>query len=146
MSFTVTLYKTTSAKNKIQKSLSQVASYTGTAKEELDQMNPTISLNIGSIPDANYAYISATNKYYYAKFRAENNGLIRAILTEDPLMSHASEILSCNVLIDRRENGGDRYIDNGIFIPTSETATQVIEFSNGFLEDPVNILITAGGN
>lgn len=146
MSFTVTLYKTTSARNKIKKSLSTVASYTGTTKENLNEMNPTILLDIDSIPDANYAHISVTNKYYYCYFEPEPNGNIRVHLTEDVLMSHASQILALNALVDRRENGGDRYIDNGIFIPTSETATQVINFSGGFNENPVNILITAGGN
>ena len=145
MSFTLKLFNTTSPKSKIVKDFSLVSEYTGNTTENLDVMNPNILLKLDNIPNANYAYIDVTDKYYWCRFTRENNGLIRCYLIEDVLTTYLIGILNLDVLVDRREFGGDRYIDNGVFIPTSETATEVIKFANGFNEEPVNILITAGG-
>lgn len=142
--FNITLYKTTSERNEIKKKLTEVITISGSTKENFDVINPSILVSLEGIPDANYCYVDVTDKYYYVRYVAENNGLIRLNLFEDVLMSFKTPLLNCEVLVSRSKDG-DPYINGDNFVETSQTATEVINFNNGFLENPLNILISAGG-
>ena len=62
-------------------------------------------------------------------------------------MSFKNEILNQSVIIDKQENDDDasKYLDDGSYVTENRTFTEILNYPNGFNENPEYILITAGG-
>lgn len=83
------LYTNNSDNRTLSKSLTEISTVEMTLKNDTGIMNPVIILSGGSIPPiANYAYISALNRYYYITGQRIIPGkMLEISLKEDVLMS-----------------------------------------------------------
>lgn len=119
---TIIFYHTSSPKNKIDKTLTDSVSVSGTLKDMTNVENPNIlkidtsvltSANATLVRNANYAYISEFDRYYYINDKTmRTDKLIDCQLSVDVLMSYASAIKNQNCLIARSEQNSSQYIND----------------------------------
>ena len=62
----------------------------------------------------------------------------------DVLTSYYNEIRALSCVIDKQETNGDVFIDDGSWVVENKKIIETLNFSQGFLQTPTNILITAG--
>ena len=143
----ILLYNNTSELNALTKTLINETTYTGVLKDNCSVINPTFILSETNPTGFNYAYIAEFARYYYiVDVINTSNGLWEITLMCDVLMSFASDILSCNAIIENTElNETTNYLESEIYQALVKTKTDILEFPNGLLDSGEYILITAGG-
>lgn len=136
-----------SERNALTKTLENQTTYTGVLKDNCSVINPTFILNENNPSGFNYAYIAEFARYYYiVDMISISNGVWEITLMCDVLMSFASDILSCNAIIENTEtNETSNYLESEIYQALVKTKTDILEFPNGLLDSGEYILITAGG-
>ena len=134
----ITLYKTPSSPNKIEKTLKGEIVYENIMlKEDTDVKNPVIIISgiakVGSISGYNYAYIPQFNRYYWIDNISFNKGgLIELYMRVDVLMSYKESILNSKQLIDRVEEKGKMYLTNYDWTTDERTYTRTEMFNEDF--------------
>lgn len=112
MSFNIKLYRNTSPKNAINKSISEVASIDGVLKQECSITAPVI-LYGGDYVAFNYAYIPSFGRYYFlTDMISVRNGLWEMYFSVDPLFSFKDEILSNSCILERQQYLYNMYIQD----------------------------------
>lgn len=144
----IILYSNNSEPERVIKSLTQVATLTGTLRNESNIVNPVITIAGNYFPStANYAYISEFGRYYYIlEVISMNNGIVMVSLSSDPLMSFANEIKNLRAIIDRQAEGthANMYLPDDVVVHDAREFYTVKTFSSGFNDTGEYILITAG--
>ena len=134
----ITLYKTPSSPNKIEKTLKGEIVYENIMlKEDTDVKNPVIIISgipkAGSISDYNYAYIPQFHRYYWIdNITFNKGGLIELYMRVDVLMSYKESILNSKQLIDRVEEKGKMYLTNYDWTTDERTYTRTEMFNEDF--------------
>jgi hypothetical protein len=118
----------------------------GNLKEQTSIINPVITLQYDRPFIYNYCYIPEFERYYFI----ENVDIVRAnlyrvYLSVDVLETYKTEILNQAVIVEKNENNYNNYLPDENWKTNVKTKTDIINFSNGFLENGEFILITAGG-
>lgn len=147
MAFNITLGYTSDPVNRIDKTMTNTTTITGTLKHESDVRNPVIKINHED-KTFNYVYIPGFNRYYYVdEIRSVRTGLLEVSLRTDVLMTFASQIIDTDLIIDRTGelSEANLYIDDDSQVVENRIVTKVYEFANGFDQNGEFILITAGG-
>ena len=140
----IILYNNESPKNKIQKSITQIASMVGVLRGEADVVNPTIRIYSENLPLFNYAMIPEFSRYYYLRnVRAVRQDIFDISLQSDPLMSF--DLSDVTGVVVESQNGGSNYLPNRNWVRLVKSKTDILNFSSGLLETGEYILITAGG-
>lgn len=140
----IILYNNESPQNKIQKSITQIASMVGVLRGEADVVNPTIRVYSENLPLFNYAMIPEFSRYYYLRnVRAVRENIFDISLQSDPLMSF--DLSEVTGVVVESQNGGSNYLPNRNWVRLVKSKTDILNFSNGLLESGEYILITAGG-
>ena len=113
----ITLYKTKSANNVINKKLVSEKNLGNSCilADNTSVTSPTLIIggiaSLDSISDYNYAYIPQCSRYYYINdVIALSGGRVKLILTVDVLKSYASDILASTQLVTRQKNKGKMYL------------------------------------
>ena len=143
----VRFYYNISDDRKINKELSEGGVFEGQARSEVNIMSPVILFDTNEILEYNYAYIPELQRYYsIANKTITREGLMEIIFAIDVLMSFRRDILLLGVIADKQSmiDNGDEYIDDGSLVTDNLMFTRIINYPDGFLEDPKYILITAG--
>lgn len=140
----ITAYTNNSPPNKINKSLTQIATYTGTLRGPCSLISPSITLQTATFnPLVNYIYITEYARYYYINdYTIEVNGLYTINCSVDATESFKNQILALTGVIERQEKIYDLYLNDPIFRADQQTHTQFIEFTNGFETTPTILLTT----
>lgn len=142
----IILYQNNSEKNKIGKSLAEIATLNGNLKEETSITSPSILIEYDTPTGFNYCYVKEFNRYYYVNdVIVERANLMRLRLAVDVLESFKDDILKQNVIIQTNETNNSKYLPDANWQTLVKTKTDIINFSNGFLDNGEFILITAGG-
>ena len=142
----IILYNNASEKNKIEKSLTTVATLTGVLKSESSITHPVILIEYDNPTAFNYCYIDAFNRYYFVvDVVVVRNNLLRISLSVDVLYTFKNAILAQNVIIEKNANDYNLYLPDSDLMVNVKTKTDIINFSSGLLESGEFILITAGG-
>ena len=144
---TITLYKTTSEVNKVDKQLEQLAVLTGTLRESSSIIDPVFNISgIDSyIADCNYAYIEEFGRYYFIQnIESINNGLWRLSLHVDVLMSYRNEIRNNYAIIERNERSYDLKLNDGLFVTQQNPRRAQFTFPAGFTT--WNYVLAVAGN
>lgn len=146
----IVLYLNASEPNVVAKAIATVATLTGSLREASSVTNPIIRIEMGNPVEANYAYISDFNRYYYIDdIVSLRTNLWELHLKVDVLMSFASSIKNSLAVIEETSLEGDgrvnSYVSNDSFARLVKDKTDIIQFPDGFNEQPYFILITAGG-
>ena len=113
----ITLYKTKSANNVINKKLISEKNLGNNCilADNTSVTNPTVIIggitSLDSISDYNYAYIPQCHRYYYINdIIALSGGRVKLLLTVDVLMSFKTDILNSTQLVIRQKNQGKMYL------------------------------------
>ena len=131
MSYPVVLYTNSSNPNKVNKSITTLATVSCDFKDVVDVENPTIVIGYGSpYEKCNYVYIAEFGRYYFATCKAGVGGKITVECVSDPLMSFKTEILNSPAVIARNPWHFDLYIPDGKLPIESRTQTAVFKFPN----------------
>ena len=151
------IYKTKSAPNVVNKTLSEVVTFEEVIfKEDTSLLNPTIIINgvsnassytIEDIGTSNYFSIPKVNRYYFiTDITMMSGGRVAITGKVDVLMSFKSDILGSKQLIVRQEKKTNNYlIDTDIPLSSKK---QVIEheFGDSIADSGYYILAVNGGN
>lgn len=143
----VQFYYNISDDRKINKELTEGDTFEGQARSEINIMSPVILFDTNVILEYNYAYIPELQRYYsIASKTITREGLMEITFAIDVLMSFRRDILLLGVIADKQSmiDNGDEYIDDGSLVTDNLMFTRIINYPDGFLEDPEYILITAG--
>ena len=146
----ITLYKTPSSPNKIDKTLKGERVYENIIlKEDTDVTNPVIIISgipkAETISDYNYAYIPQFHRYYWIEnITFTKRGLIELSMRVDVLMSYKESILNSKQLIDRVEEKGKMYLTNYDWTTDERTYTRTDKFTEDHFNrnDDSYILVT----
>ena len=113
----ITLYKTKSANNVINKKLVSEKNLGNNCilAANTSVTSPTVIIgginSLDSISDYNYAYIPQCHRYYYINdIIALSGGRVKLILSVDVLMSFKTDILNSTQLVTRQKNQGKMYL------------------------------------
>ena len=88
----ITLYSNSSDNNVVTKNISQIASLTGSLRNESGIMSPSILIQ-GTYPSANYCYISDWGRYYFIEeIISVRNNISEIRCRIDTLMTYAQQI------------------------------------------------------
>lgn len=151
------IYKTKSAPNVVNKTLSEVVAFEEVIfKEDTSLLNPTILINgvsnassytIEDIGTSNYFSIPKVNRYYFiTDITMMSGGRVAITGKVDVLMSFKTDILGSTQLIVRQEKKTNNYlIDTDIPLSSKK---QVIEheFGDSITDSGYYILAVNGGN
>lgn len=142
----VTFYNFTGEPDTIQKTIGTGTQLTGTARNEIDQVNPTLLFE-GVPLGSNYAYIDSFGSYYYCDPPSPvRSGIYSVSMHRDPLTTFASQILGLPAIAARTQTEGDRYSS---YLPDNEQRcytykTICTRLIHTFAYGSNYILITAG--
>ena len=119
LNMNITLYKTKSANNVINKKLESEKNLGNSCVlgDNTSITSPTVIVggikSLDTITDYNYAYIPQCHRYYYINdIIALSGGRIKLLLTVDVLMSFKTDILNSTQLVTRQKNQGKMYLAN----------------------------------
>lgn len=150
MSYIVKIYKTSSAPDYLDKTLSGETSVTCNFKAPIDVENPTIYIAATDTYDGyNYCYIAEFGRYYFMKAVAGTSQTITYECQSDPLMSFASQIRACPAVIARNPWHYDMYLPDPKLPVEARTVSGILKFSGtDHFSGSSNayILTTLGGN
>ena len=144
----ITLYRNNSDTKVMDKVLSTIVQKEVEPYDTEDILHPSFILGSVDYEGVNYVYVSAFQRYYYAKSTLMENGLYMLECSVDPLMSWRSSIRNQPVIITKIEDDNvcNKLIPDGTFLTQANRFIQNIEFSsNQFSNNPSNILLVAGG-
>lgn len=147
MAITVNLGVTSSEKRQLDKSVSTVASCSGSLRNESNVVNPSILVeaNAESIARCNYMTIpDFGRKYFITDIQAVTNKL--SIITGhcDVLSTYADEIRKNQAILGRSQSNWNLYLDDGAFKVTNKTQVITKKFSGKFSDNSSLILVTVG--
>ena len=151
MAFNITLQRNNSESNKLTKSLTTIATVSGTLREATSIIDPVIKIE-GSLTDytaCNYLTIPTFNRSYFVKnITSVRNGIIELACHVDVLSSFASEIRANRAIIKRQEKRWNLYLNDGSFKVYQNPHVITKAFPNGFTRQEFVLAIagSAGAN
>lgn len=133
----------------VNKTLNDEYVVVGTFKTDVDMLNPILEILVTDsnidLTKFNYCYISTFGRYYYMKVDLQQGGIYYCRCSVDPLTTFRSELGVIPCIIDKQEEIDGQYINDGSYVMGSKNFTEIKNFSGGFDDNPVNILIACGG-
>lgn len=143
----ITLYKTTSERERITKTLTDGTTLHGSLKAECSVISPKVLIEAVNPTSYNYCYIPDFGRYYHiSEFVSVRTNLWLMSCDVDVLMSYANAILALNVVIKDNSVGDiETYMQGKPWQATVKTKTDVVTFPSGLLDSGEYILITSGG-
>ena len=145
---TIQLCKTADENNVINKTIAIVDTVNATIKGDSSIINPTLILEYKTpLIGINYVFVPDWNRYYFVKdMKAATGGRYEIDLSVDVLQSFKEQILKCGVILsDTEQTGLNNYLPSESFVVNCKHKTDIVNFSNGLLDNGEYILITAGG-
>lgn len=143
----ITLYKTKSENNRVNKAIREPLALEGTLKEECDVLNPVITFELDDPTVYNYVYIEEFHRYYFiVNIDNIRNNIWRLSLKCDVLFTYRSGIKKLSAVIDKQEGTGytTEYYNDGSFKVREDNFIEVHNYDNGFNDEGEFILLTAG--
>lgn len=143
---TIKLYKTTSEKNRLNKSLTDELVLTGYLREQCSVTKPVIKIEqTTNLALYNYVYIEDFNRYYYiTDIKTIRNNLWELSLDVDVLMTYKNSIYNTVGLINHADL--NQYLNDENIVTNSKCTKQIVTFSTALPTDVDYLLIVAGGN
>lgn len=150
MSFYIDLYTNSSENNKVDKSLTPIASYSCTLRDSTSIIDPSfvLAVDVSDVVSCNYAYVSDFGRYYYVRnIISLRNGVCILECHVDVLMSFASEIRSNKGIVRKQENGNayNLYIDDGSLVAYQDPYVLTEVFPSGFSGACFVLLVAGSG-
>lgn len=150
MSFDIALYRNTSPVNKVDKSITLVATVSGVLRSGVTVTDPIVLVESQTpatiISGVNYAYISELGRYYHVTgIASDANGLWLISMHVDVLMTYRTQIRSQSAIVARQENVYNMYLDDGWFMSYQKPLIQTKYLSVAApFENEEYVLVIAG--
>lgn len=145
----IVLYKTLSERERLNKTLTNDLTLTGTLRNESSVINPSFIIENANVSEYNYCYIQEFGRYYFINnITSIRYNLWKIDCSVDVLMSFKQQILDLDVIVSDLSYGErdeSTYVLGSQWATTVKTKTDVLVFPNGLLETGEYILITSGG-
>jgi hypothetical protein len=142
----IKLYKTSSEKNRINKTITDEIVLNGYLREQCSVTNPVIKIEQSvNLSLYNYAYIEDFGRYYYiTDIKTLRNNLWELSLDIDVLMTYKNDILNTVGLINHADL--NQYLHDTNIVTSSKCTKQIVTFTKSLPTDVDYLLIVAGGN
>lgn len=144
---TIAFYTNESEFNKVDKSLTNLATLTGSLREESSIVDPVILVEgiDAYVTSINYAHIPEFGRYYFVQnIESVRTGLWRVHCHVDVLYTYRSAIRSNSAIIERNENEYDLLLNDGIFRTQQNPRIAQFPFPSGF--NTWNFVLAIAGN
>ena len=135
----ITLYKTKSANNVINKKLISEKNLGNSCLliDDTSVTKPAVFIggitSLDIISDYNYAYIPQCHRYYYINdIIALSGGRIKLLLTVDVLKTYSSDILASKQLITAEKDIGKMYLSDAQWTTDARTYNRAIYFNGDY--------------
>lgn len=116
MSFSIILQTNTSENNKLDKTITDVVTLTGTLKTETSIIDPVILVegDLSSYYSVNYCTIAAFGRSYFINnIKSIRNGLFEISCHVDVLSSYKTQIRANSAILKRSERNWNLYLNDG---------------------------------
>lgn len=143
----IVLQRNNSEKNRLDKSITDITSLTGTLRDETSIIDPVIIIegDLSSYVNCNYMTISDFNRSYFVNnIRSIRNDLFEITAHVDVLTTYKDQIRANNAIIARQEKKWNLYLNDGAFKTYQNPHIVTKAFSSGFTGQHF-ILTVAGG-
>ena len=142
----ITLYKTTSETNQINKNLTNATILNGSLMQGANVINPVIFIEYDNPTGFNMVNIPDFNRFYFiSDYVNRRDNLWELHMSVDVLMSYKSQIKNLNVIVERAENEEDTFIDDGSRITSCKRTQQILNFPTYLNVNPKFIMYVNGG-
>ena len=141
------LYNNISEPHSLYKSITELATLTGTLREQSSIIDPVFHLSdidnyVGSM---NYAYIPEFGRYYFIKnIESVRKNLWRVTMHVDVLFTYRDEIKNNSAIIERNEIDYDLKLNDGLFKTQQNPRIAQFPFPSGF--NTWNFVLAIAGN
>lgn len=134
MAFNIVLYKTTAENNRLDKTLTDAITLSGTLREQCSIIAPDVLIETSTnISMYNYCYIAEFGRYYFIKnITSIRQGLWRISLKCDVLMTYNSQIKTLECIVDRSSSNYNALIHDPEFMLQSNTRIRTKTFGYTF--------------
>lgn len=135
MSFEIKLQTNSSEKNKLDKTLTDVLTLTGTLRNESSILNPTIRIegDVSQVINCNYMTIPTFGRsYFITDITSLRNNIFEVSGHVDVLSTYKVGIRSNVGIIFRQENVYNLYLDDGVLKVYNNPQIVTKEFPSGF--------------
>lgn len=147
MSFNITIQVNSSENNKLDKTLTDIATLSGTLKQETSIIDPVIAVegDLSSYVGANYCTIPAFGRSYFINnIRSIRNGIFEISCHVDVLSSFKTQIRANSAIIHKSERNWNLYLNDGSLKTYQNPLVYAKEFSGGFSGTEYYVLGVAG--
>lgn len=146
----IKLYKNSSDRNMVSKSLEFISAITVNSHIEKPLIDMSISLPKSAISFTDFAnyveIIDFNRKYFITDVKKDIGGLVTIFLHEDLLSSHFDKIKNISAIIGRQEKAYNLYVPDGNIPMQSKKNVVTKRFPNSLSSSTgAMILITQGG-
>lgn len=150
--FEMNIYKNSAESNRVDKTnqLVFVDTLNGVLRESSNIVEPVFNISASDVPQFNYVYIPAFNRYYFVvELTSMNYNLWRLSLKCDVLMTYKDGIKALNAFVERNENQFNenivdklRPIEEGYDVQSTEIPNNL--FGNLSIADKYIVVTGAG--
>lgn len=150
MAFNIVLQATTSEKNRMDKTITDIATYSGTLRADTSIVDPVflIECDLANVVHANYLTVLAFGRSYFINnIRSMRAGLVEFTCHCDVLSSFKTQIRQNHAIMHRSERNWNLYLNDGSLKMTQRPEKIVTEhFSNelAFVNHFSYVLVLAG--
>ena len=147
MSFTITIQTSSSEKNRVDKTLTDIAALTGTLRNDTSIIDPTFQIvgDMSAYLNANYCTVPAFGRSYFINnIRSVRAGLFEIICHVDVLSSFKTQLRANSAIIHKSERNWNLYLNDGSLKTYQDPIIYTKKFSSGFPETEQYILGVAG--
>ena len=144
--FDISFYVNNSEKNKVDKSLTHIATLSGVLKETTSIIDPVIVIEgaLSSFTNCNYMVIDTFGRSYFVNnIRSVSNGLIEISAHVDVISTYKDSIRSNRAIIKRQQNSWNLYLNDGSLKVYQNPDVIVRAFPSGFTKQEF-VLAVAG--
>lgn len=136
MAFDIKIQQTLSPENQLTKTITDIATLSGTLREETTIIDPVITIrasNFSDLMSANYMTIPVFNRSYFIKdIKLVRNEIYEIHAHVDVLGSFAAAIRANSAIVRRNENANNILLNDGVFKIKQNPHIVVVEFPSGF--------------
>lgn len=143
----IKLYKMANISRKINKVLPAASlDLNGTLKEDCNMLEPSVIIQNATVPDVNYAYIEAFNRYYYvAPPVCLNTNVWRLDMHVDVLKTYASGVMTAPCIVAKSQDTFNLYLNDNNYKCYQDPWIFSERFPQGFNTELAHFVVTLFG-
>lgn len=147
MAFTITIQTSASEKNRVDKSLTDIAALSGTLRADTSIIDPVFQIegDISSYITANYCTVPTFGRSYFINnIRSLRAGLFEISCHVDVLSTYKTQLRTNSAIIHRSERNWNLYLNDGSLKSLQKPTITSQKFEETFYGVYSYVLILAG--